>query len=144
MTFGRSRRLVLFHWREYGVQKIGCRLDSLQVRIAESAVVIQGQGNELLASLQEKLDGRLIVLGVNDGFAEGGNAEGLVIHALQLHPWSHTCLECRTIPPHVGDTSGLTTVAIIIAGTALHRKPNRRSEARRTRLVHMLHPLRFG
>src|ERR1700674_1119070 len=124
LLLGRSRPLVLFHWREYGVQKIGCRLDSLQVRIAESAVVIQGQGDELLASLQEKLDGRLIVLGVNDGFAEGGNAEGLVIHALQLHLWSHTCLECRTIPPHVGDTSGLTTVAIIIAGTALHRKPN--------------------
>jgi hypothetical protein len=66
----------------------------------------------------------MIVLGGNDGFAEVGNAEGLVIHALQLHLWSHTCLECRTIPPHVCDTSGLTAVVIIIIGAPLHRKPN--------------------
>src|SRR5260370_884967 len=109
---------ALFYWRENYIQKIGCRSDSLQVRITKPPVVTQHYGIELLVPLQQKLNRRATVLGGNNGFPQVGNAESLVIHGLQLHPRSDPSLECRTIPQHLGDTAWRTSLAIFFAVTA--------------------------
>jgi hypothetical protein len=51
------------------------------VGVAESAVVIDRQGNELLVALQQKLDRRFAVFSGNDGLAQVGNAESFTINA---------------------------------------------------------------
>src|SRR6476646_11011038 len=88
----------LFHRFEDGIQQIGCRPNSLQMRVAKATVVIHHHGDELLVPLQQKLNRRTTVLGCDNGFAEVGNTKSLVIHGLQSHSWSDPCLECWAIP----------------------------------------------
>ena len=60
----------LFRWRQNRVEAIRRGLDSLQMRVPHTTVIIQRNGDELVFAFQQKLDRLVTLLGGENGFAQ--------------------------------------------------------------------------
>src|SRR5580698_3841915 len=72
----------LFDRRENLIQTAWRRVHAFEVREAQASVIVETDGHKVAVAFQQKLDGRAVFLRRENGLAQRGDAESLIVHGL--------------------------------------------------------------